>query len=532
MSAVRTNAEPKKTPAEKAEEFLKEAAKFKLGHLPTEMRHPLTTRLSQLANDHLEEAITLLQKVEFEALGSLITQIRKIEDMADDIRATISNGGRVFFCGCGATGRLSLSLETLWREDVINRSKPEWVNQVVSFIAGADYALVRSIENFEDHPEYGARQLKNLGFTENDLLIGTSEGGETPFVIGAVQEAALTAKRKPYFVFCNPPELLAATVERSRQVIQNPRVISFALETGPMAVSGSTRLQATTALMLGVGSALFSSLERPARPRTYIDEFLTSLRATDFKVLAPLIQRESEIYKTGGYCVHRTSRYAMTVVTDTTERSPTFSLLPFENVNESTAPLAWTYLIHAQASCAEDAWVKLLGRTPRALDWPGFKERFGQENLKGFDFSPVSLKRRESTVGSASVHIYDIDSNARELILRLDGLDARILRPASLLCEHLLLKCALNISSTLTMGRLGRFSGNLMLYVRAANNKLVDRAIRYIEILLSDAGITGYSYADVCHALFEIVETLPGNEPAVWHTFEALSKGIKASSDH
>jgi N-acetylmuramic acid 6-phosphate etherase len=511
---------PTETPEANAQTFLAQSSHFQLGHLPTESRHPRTTRLSQLANENLPEAIALLKDVELEAMKCLLPQLPQLEQLCDDIRATLASGGRVFFCGCGATGRLSLTLETLWREEMASRGSADRIERVVSFMAGGDYAIVRSIENFEDHPEYGARQLHDLGFGEDDLMIGTTEGGETPFVIGAVEEAARVSKRAPYMLFCNPADLLARTVERSRSVIENRGIHSIALETGPMALAGSTRLQATTALMLAAGAALFAAVERPSRPRTFIDEFVNTLKAIDLSVLAPLIERESAIYKNKGICVHRTGRYAISVLTDTTERSPTFSLLPFENALDPLATPGWTYLVHSDAKDGGDAWKKTLGRAPRPLPWPGFKEKFGEAALRGFDFSPATLARRSTR--STDVHVFDIIPGAREITLRLDGLEARVPRSASLLCEHLILKIALNISSTLTMGRLGRFSGNLMLYVRAANNKLVDRAIRYVRILLDDHGVTGFTYEEVCLALYQVSQGLPVDEPAVWRTFEKL----------
>lgn len=44
-------------------------------------------------------------------------------------------------------------------------------------MAGGDAALIKSIEDFEDHPEFAEQQLIQLGFKENDLLIGSTEGG-------------------------------------------------------------------------------------------------------------------------------------------------------------------------------------------------------------------------------------------------------------------------------------------------------------------------------------------------------------------
>ncbi len=44
--------------------------------------------------------------------------------------------------------------------------------------------------------------------------------------------------------------------------------------------------------------------------------------------------------------------------------------------------------------------------------------------------------------------------------------------------------------STLVMGRLGRFEGNLMTWVYPSNGKLIDRAARYTEILLHRRAMT------------------------------------------
>lgn len=52
-------------------------------------------------------------------------------------------------------------------------------------MAGGDVALIKSVEDFEDHPEFAAQQMRDLGYTADDLLIASTEGGETPWVIGA-----------------------------------------------------------------------------------------------------------------------------------------------------------------------------------------------------------------------------------------------------------------------------------------------------------------------------------------------------------
>jgi N-acetylmuramic acid 6-phosphate etherase len=431
--------------------------------------------------------------------------------MAREISATFFDGGRVYLCGCGATGRLSLTLEVLWREI----GAPQF-GDVISFMAGGDYALIRSIESFEDHPEFGARQLHDLGFGENDLLISCTEGGETPFVIGATEEAARVSKRAPYFLFCNPESILREQVERSRRVLENPAIKSIDLVTGPMALSGSTRLQASTVLNLAVGAALFAVAQgKPAA--SFMAEFESTLRSANLEALVPLIERESDIYDKGELCLHGSDHYEITVLTDTTERSPTFSLSPFENLKHSPTPLAWTYL-SINARDTREAWQHILLREPRALDWPEYAERYGQDALLGFDFDRA-LKRRSS---SHPTHLWTATREPHHLVLRLDGIEVKFDLPRSLLCEHLLLKIALNISSTLVMGRLGRFRANMMLFVKSSNNKLIDRSIRYIQALLEEEGIQDIGYDEVCHVLFETLEGLPYGEPGVPKAFEKI----------
>lgn len=509
-----------RSPSEKAESFLALASQFQLGELPTETRHPKTRDLSIWASHDVPRAVRVFHEVELDALACLEKEKAAIEELAADMRATFAAGGRIVFCGCGATGRLSVSLETLWRERTLAMGRPDLADRVAGFIAGGDYAMVRSIENFEDHPEFGARQLHDLSFSAKDLLVSVTEGGETPFVIGATEEGAKISSRKPWFMFCNPAESLS--VERSKRVLANPKVRSLSLVTGPMAIAGSTRLQASTALMLACGAALFAEIEKTSAT-DLVRNYRDTLAKTEFSGLAPLVVNESRAYEDGRRCVHRTAHHAITVLTDTTERSPTFSILPFENaLIDKTPRLAWTYLSIPDTSTAGQAWERILHRSPRALEWPGFREQYGPPILPGFDFSREAELRREQAGGD--LVRFDIDRTQNEVTLSIEGAKWSYARPSWIVAEHLILKCALNITSTLVMGRLGRFRGNLMLFVKASNNKLVDRAIRFTKQLLEDAHVPVPSYENLCHALFEAAERLGPEDPVVLKTFELVKE--------
>src|SRR5204862_6600590 len=171
-------------PMNSADEFLAQKEKFQLGDLPTESPHPKTQNLSDWAKRDVARGLKILREVDLEALRRIVGLRTELSEFFHAVAAALEHGGRIFMVGCGATGRLSLSLEYLWR-----RKFPA-STQVCSLMAGGDVALVHSLEGFEDFPEYGARHLRQLGFGRNDLLIGSTEGGETPYVIGAVEEAA------------------------------------------------------------------------------------------------------------------------------------------------------------------------------------------------------------------------------------------------------------------------------------------------------------------------------------------------------
>ena len=63
-----------------------------------------------MAKNDLPLAIQTIKDMDFETMNILKGKIGEIEHMYKDVNDTLENGGRVFVCGCGATGRLSLVL--------------------------------------------------------------------------------------------------------------------------------------------------------------------------------------------------------------------------------------------------------------------------------------------------------------------------------------------------------------------------------------------------------------------------------------
>jgi N-acetylmuramic acid 6-phosphate etherase len=506
----------------KAEEFLSISSQYKLGGLVTEAPHPLTRNLSILASDNLPEAVSILKELDSHTIKVLVENKEKICYLKDAVKDTLKSGCNVFFCGCGATGRLSLTIETLWRQVNLNN---DLADRVFSFMAGGDVALIRSIENFEDFPHYGARQLKEAGFKEGDLLIATTEGGETPFVIGAVEKAVLLSRRKPFFLYCNPDDLLCNAAERSKLVIQNPGIEKINLTVGPMAVTGSTRMQSSTILLAAAGIALLCYDATDSFISETIESFSEFWNNTDIQFIGKFIIRESQLYNEGEYVLYDTDNsLGITIITDTTERSPTFSLFPFENENEPDQPPSLCYIFMPQAADSVKAWESLLWRAPRTLEWPEISGIASMKRLLGFDFSAELVKRRERTIPNATHHEFKIYSKKSVIHFMLDDEKYSLATPfTNPVFTHLVLKMILNTHSTLVMGRLGRYEGNIMTYVRASNNKLIDRAIRYIDLILKNKRIN-LPYDVLAHHLFEMIEKTPADHAIVVATADEVEE--------
>ncbi len=505
-------------------EFLSICEQFRLGNLPTETPHPKTFALSTDANHNLVKAIATIKEIDLDVLEKVQSSMAALKALKQAIESTLLAGSNIYLCGCGATGRLSLALETIWRHQHVNN--PELRDRIISFMAGGDVALIHSVEKFEDFPEFGERQLRELGFKNGDLLISCTEGGETPFVIGATNAAAEISHRAPFFLYCNPDDILVKTAERSRDVINNSRIEKINLTVGPMALTGSTRMQATTVLMYGVGLCLWYQQGDFSEMQNEVSVMSVALTQLDFSFLAPFIERESEIYKRGEYILYETDAHlGISILTDTTERSPTFSLYPFENQQDIKKNPSLSYLFFKASANSPQAWSDLLRREPRCFHWQEITDQTTHERLMGFDFSSQLINHRKSYLPTPHHHfkiLFNEQENAIEFTL--DELTHKVqLNQLNFLSAHLVLKVLMNNLSTLIMGRLNRYESNLMTWVRASNNKLVDRAVRYADVLLKQKGIT-ISYSDLVHACFRLKDDVPRDQALVLKMVEEFSE--------
>lgn len=483
------------------EDFIKVGHLYKLGFLPTEMQHPLTVNLADSAKTTPEAAADMFSQLDQNALDSVLNLKESIEQLRALTSNVLDSKGRIFICGCGATGRLALTIESYFRQLF-----PDLSDKVIGFMAGGDIALVHSLEGFEDQPEYGSQHLKELGFTKSDLMIGVTEGGETPYVLGAIEEASKISDHQAYMICCNPKDILANNIERSRKLIENTKVNSIHIETGPMALAGSTRLQATTALMAFLGLSLLT--------KNFEKDFKTLkslIKPENYKALIPLVIYESDCYKDKKYVHYEVSNeLALTVFTDTTERSPTFSTPSFEPTAVDSNISSWCYISIINNHTVEQAWHSLLHRPPSCLNW-SIDSKTSKAYLEQFDFSEVSKTKRANRLKKVvPIKVYEAEN---KLYFNYQDHELTIPSTETLWIKNLLLKTVMNFHSTVLMCRLDRVESNMMTWVRPSNGKLIDRATRYLVALANKD--TTLEYNDALQLIIEQKKWLKSDESII-----------------
>jgi N-acetylmuramic acid 6-phosphate etherase len=116
--------------------------------------------------------------------------------------------------------------------------------QVQGIIAGGQRALWSAVEGAEDDANAGAEAVKHRGLAKTDVLIGIAASGRTPFVWGALAQAA--AQGTTTVLVCFNPGFKKL---RKRAGLFLPDKI-IAPNLGPEVLTGSTRLKSGTATKL------------------------------------------------------------------------------------------------------------------------------------------------------------------------------------------------------------------------------------------------------------------------------------------
>jgi N-acetylmuramic acid 6-phosphate etherase len=254
-----------------------------LDQLATEGSNPRTTDIDRLDTLDVLERINDEDQVVAGAVRAALPELARAVDLA---LAGWEAGGRVVLFGAGTSGRLA-ALDAAELGPTFDVAPERYLAR----LAGGAGAFARAVEGAEDDRAAGASAAGDL--TARDVAVGIAASGRTPWVIGAL---------------CRARELGAATIGLA--CVAQPALgecadVLVVVETGPEAISGSTRMKAGTAQKLVLNA--FSSALMIRLGKVY-GNLMVDVQATNEK----LRQRATRLVQQATSADHAAARDALT----------------------------------------------------------------------------------------------------------------------------------------------------------------------------------------------------------------------------
>jgi N-acetylmuramic acid 6-phosphate etherase len=224
---------------------------------PTELRNDRTLDIDVLPT------LALLERLNDEDATVAGAVRRALPDLAlvvDAAYKALHSGGRVHYFGSGTSGRLAF-LDAAELGPTFDL--PAGV--VVAHLAGGASALTQAAENAEDDEASGAGDAAEVSAA--DVAIGLSASGSAAYVAGALARARRAGAVTALFT-SNPRAPAAAHAD-----------IVVCADTGPEAITGSTRLKAGTAEKMLLNSFSTALMVRDGRTYSNLMVRLTPVNA-------------------------------------------------------------------------------------------------------------------------------------------------------------------------------------------------------------------------------------------------------------
>lgn len=245
--------------------------------LKTEERNPNSTHVDRMSTG---EMLRVMQLENLNAARAVGEATESIALAVDAIAKRMAEGGRLFYVGCGTSGRLGV-LDASECPPTFGVSS----ELVVGIIAGGDGALRNAVEGAEDNREEGARDLSLREINEGDSVVGISVAGGAEYVLGAIdlakERGALTVG-----LSSNPDSPLLRNAE-----------IAIFTDTGAEVVTGSSRMKAGSAHKMVLNMISTSVMIKLG----YIYEnLMINLKPTNKKLRARMIRITAELLGVDG----------------------------------------------------------------------------------------------------------------------------------------------------------------------------------------------------------------------------------------
>ncbi len=262
-----------------------------LAKIATEIRNPNTMELDMMTP---LELITVMNEEDANVPKVIKPQLPQIARCIQWTTASVESGGRIIYMGAGTSGRLGV-LDAVECPPTFGVSP----DVVVGLIAGGERAFVRAVEGAEDSRDLGQQDLKEIGLSSRDTVIGIAASGRTPYVLGGLAYAKSIGCHTAA-IACNRGSEIGKLAELAIEVTPGPEVLT-----------GSTRLKAGTCqkLILNMISTATMVQCGKAYENLMVDVMQTNeklvARAQNIVMAATGVEREvarEKIAEAGGSC--------------------------------------------------------------------------------------------------------------------------------------------------------------------------------------------------------------------------------------
>mgnify|MGYP000918418424 CR=1 FL=1 len=210
------------------------------------------------------EIVRLMNEEDKSVADCVENSLEDIARLIEETARVLKNSGRLIYIGAGTSGRLG----------VLDASEcpPTFsvgYEKVLGLIAGGNSAMFKAVENSEDSELDVVNDLKKIDLNKNDILVGITASGRTPYVISGIKYAKSLGV-KTGSIACNKDAKVSKVSDFPIEV-----------EVGAEVLTGSTRLKAGTATKMVLNMITTASMVLVGK--TY-KNYMVDLKASNNKL--------------------------------------------------------------------------------------------------------------------------------------------------------------------------------------------------------------------------------------------------------
>ena len=238
-----------------------------LDTLISEGRNPATMHIDEGTS---LDIVRMINREDHHVAPAIEKILPEIAEAVDRIVDGLGHKGRLFYIGAGTSGRLGIL-------DAVECRPTFSVDDTLvnGIIAGGQRAITHAVEGAEDDDIQGQKDLDAHAITRNDVIVGLSASGRTPYVCGALRRASEHGCTT-IGIACTPESPVLTLSD-----------IALCPVVGPEALTGSTRMKSGTAQKLILNMLSTASMIRLGK--TY-QNLMVDVNASNEKLRARAIR--------------------------------------------------------------------------------------------------------------------------------------------------------------------------------------------------------------------------------------------------